>query len=60
MQYTAHRGNYRAFSGRYEPRPGSGGVIAGRGGDVTEATEEKPRLGPKGGTFFPQGSLVDK
>ena len=48
MQYAAHRGNYRACSGRYEPRPGSGDVIAERGDDVTEATEEKPRPGPEG------------
>mgnify|MGYP006974863497 CR=1 FL=1 len=31
MQCAAHRGNYRACSGRYEPRPGSGDVIAERG-----------------------------
>ena len=56
QQCAAHRGNYRACSGRYEPRPGSGDVIAERGDDVTEATEEKPRPGPEGGKPAQQGA----
>ena len=49
MQYAAHRGNYRACSGRYEPRPGSGDVIAERGAMTSQKQPKKsPGRGPKG------------
>ena len=51
MQHAAHRGNYRACSGRYEPRPGSGDVIAERGAMTSQKQPKKsPGRGPKGKT----------
>ena len=56
----AHKGNYRACSGRYEQRPGSCGVIAEGGSDVTEATEETPRPGAKRGNRQPGWSTAPR